>query len=200
MTFPEYIERLRLAAGKRLQSAMHTEMGAVVEEAAGLAKGRLSGSVLNVRSGNLRRSVLGIVDPPQGAVIQGRIRAGGGSREVSYARIHEEGGTIVPNGNSGGGGKWLAIPTRLAPGGQTKHTARDVPGLRFQPTKRADVALLVRDRKRRNKAGHMSDVLYILVKSVRIPKRPYLAPSAREASADLAGRMNRAMDRLMAAT
>lgn len=202
MTFAEYADRLRLAGTKRLQAAMHTEMATTVEDAIGRTQERLGGAVLRVRSGNLRRSITGVTEMENGPVAIGKVRAGGGQRDVRYARIHELGGVITPNGNSGGGGKFLAIPTSMAPGGQTKHTARDVPGLRFQPIRGGSMGLLVRDNPgaKRGGRGARSDILYILVRRVTMPARPYLRPSVMEANAGLADRMRQAMNQLMVTT
>lgn len=192
MTFDEFATRLQVAATKRVAAEVHREMGTVVEEAIGLAKGRLGGAVLNTRSGNLRRSITGEVVPTSSAAVEGKVRAGGGDRDVRYARIHELGGVIVPKN-----GKFLAIPTNLAPGGQTKHGPRDVPDLRFVPIRGGAMGLLVRERRGRH--GLRSEILYILVRRVQIPKRPYMEPSVREATVDMGDRMREAMNRAVGA-
>lgn len=200
MTFDAYISRVRSIAERRLREAVRVEVGDTMAEAEGIAKGRVSGSVLKVRSGYLRRSIAGMVDHGNDAVVTGRLRAGGGEREVRYARIHELGGVVTPNGNSGGGGQWLAIPTAFAPGGRTKHTARDVPGLTFRRTRRPDLAMLVNTANTGKRGrGKQGDVVFWLVKSVTIPARPYLRPSFEEATADLHQRINAAINRVAGA-
>ena len=68
------------------------------------------GARLQVRSGQLRRSVQAdLVEEGPGALLL-RLRAGGGTKELAYARVQELGGTIRPRN-----GRFLAIPWRGGP-------------------------------------------------------------------------------------
>lgn len=196
MTGEEFATRLRAAAERRVERELRAEMGATVADAENRAKARLSGAVLNVRAGYLRRSIVGLVDAPTGLTLVGRVRAGGGTKEVSYARIHEEGGTIRPRN-----GRFLAIPTDNVPGGMTKVGPRDIPNLRFVEIRGGAMGMLVRDRAGRGKAGTgaRADVMFWLVHRVDVPKRPYLLPSVQEASADFPDRMREAVNRALVA-
>lgn len=66
---------------------------------------RLSGPVLNRRSGNLMASAIGVVRA-QGLGRFIDLRAGGGPGRVKYAAIHEKGGVILPKS-----GKHLVFKT-----------------------------------------------------------------------------------------
>ena len=125
-------------------------------------------SRLNVRSGRLRASISGsaMKDTRGNVVLQ--LQAGGRDKDVSYARIHEEGGTIRPVS-----AKFLTIPISdklfTGAGVQRYASVRDVPeplsfaqSLKGQP-------LLVHQMT--------GEVFYILKKQVKIPRRPYLKPA-----------------------
>ena len=125
-------------------------------------------SRLNVRSGRLRASISGsaMKDTRGNVVLQ--LQAGGRDKDVSYARIHEEGGPIRPVS-----AKFLTIPISdklfTGAGVQRYASVRDVPeplsfaqSLKGQP-------LLVHQMT--------GEVFYILKKQVKIPRRPYLKPA-----------------------
>lgn len=79
--------------------------------------------------------------------------------DSKYARIHEHGGTVKPKR-----GKYLSIPLDAAKTstGASRYTSpRDVPGLRFGGFSKAGNPLLRLD----------GVPMYVLVKSVKIPKR-----------------------------
>ena len=59
-------------------------------------KGKLSGEVLNVRSGALRRSIFGTVEDGTTSVV-GKVQSSG---DVKYAGIHEFGGVIKHPGGT----------------------------------------------------------------------------------------------------
>jgi len=160
---------------KRVNKAAAEGLDAAGREVVGVVKERfLSGQALNVRSGHLRRSIGHETDTGALTVKVGPLAAakGGDGTPIAYAAIHEFGGTIKPKR-----GKWLTIPSELAmtPAGVPRYpSARDVPGLRFQPID-GSRALLVKDRKGRRAR---SEVWYYLVRSVTMPARPYLRPAA----------------------
>ena len=141
------------------------------------AKYRVTGgNPLNVRSGKLRQSIKPTVKP-----IRGGVRAGiqAGSRMVPYAAIHETGKTrdgndrIYPKK-----GQYLRIPF---PGGPaTTRTGRDrfqqslKGGTEFQFVKlKGGKAMLVN--------RFTMDPWYLLVRSVKIKKRPFMEPSRKNA-------------------
>jgi hypothetical protein len=141
------------------------------------AKRRVTGgNPLNVRTGKLRQSI-----KPTVREIRGGVRAGvqAGSRRVPYAHIHETGETrdgkteITPKR-----GKFLRIPFPNGPGvtraGQDRFHSAMGRGEEFQfvPLP-GDRGMLVN--------RFTQDPWYLLVKSVKIKKRPFLRP-AREAA------------------
>ncbi len=56
----------------------------------------LSGQMLNVRTGRLRRSISPLPTTVEGNTVIGTVQAGGGSQPLVYAAIHEYGGVILP--------------------------------------------------------------------------------------------------------
>ncbi len=99
-----------------------------------------------------------------------RARVGPNLFRVPYARIQELGGTIVPKK-----GKYLAVP--LGEEGRKASQSAGAAGLRslnlvFIP-RRGKLPLLAR------KIGKRIKPLFVLVRSVTLPARPYLKPSAQ---------------------
>ena len=171
----------RLAAVQRqLSAGLKKEItrAALLGERA--AKLLLTGQPLNVRSGRLRASVQSEVkESEEGWDLA--LRAGGGARDVRYARIHELGGVIRPVN-----AKFLAIPlpiARTAAGVSRYASPRHVPvPLRFARS-RGGNPLLVESSGRN--AGRP---WYVLRKSVRMPARPYLAPALAQVEPVLSDR------------
>ena len=99
-----------------------------------------------------------------------RIRVGPSLLRVPYARIQELGGTIIAKK-----GRALAVPI----GAEGRKAARDAGGslrsldLIFIKRKGGQAPLLAK------KAGKGIKPLFILVKSVTLPARPYLKPAAQ---------------------
>jgi len=195
MTYDDFTRRLRAIGAGKLDRAMRAEMGATVADAESRAKARLSGGVLQPRSGNLRRSIASGVDAPRDGHVGGYLRAGGGSRDVRYAKSHEqkgvEGTTVTLRPTRG---RFLAIPTARVPGGNTPRWPRSFDFLRFQPIRGGRMGLLVRDVGGRRQR---SEVWFILVPRVTIPARPFLKPSMREATAGIETRMHVAFRRAL---
>lgn len=98
-----------------------------------------------------------------------RVRVGPSLFRVPYARIQELGGTIIPKK-----GRALAVPI----GAAGRKAARDAGGslrslnLIFIPRK-GQAPLLAK------KVGKRIKPLFILLKSVTLPARPYLKPAAQ---------------------
>ena len=151
---------------------------------------------LKVRVGYLLRSIQATLQP-DGLTVS--LRAGGGDREVRYARYQEKGGTIRPVK-----GKFLAIPMAggpaATPSGVAKFaSARDAGPLRFVPILGGAKGLLVRDIAGRGKAGRgaRSEIVYTLVRSVTGKPKWYLRDAMAEASGRLSGRLDAALHRAL---
>ncbi len=101
-----------------------------------------------------------------------RVRVGPSLFIVPYARIQELGGTIVPRK-----GKALAVPI----GAEGRKAARDAGGslrsldLIFIKRKGGQAPLLAKSIR----GGKGIKPLFILVRSVTLPARPYLKPAAQ---------------------
>lgn len=123
----------------------------------GAAKDRL-----NVRSGDLRRSIsINVQD--EGKVTRGTIGS-----NVVYARIHELGGTIKPITK-----RYLTIPFpgTKTPAGVGRGSARDYSNTFFKKSKAGNLILF-------QKNGKSIVPLFLLRdKPVQIPARPYLMPA-----------------------
>ena len=183
MTIEEFRDRLKEAVrtgamGDAILETGHT-LAFMMERG---AKGRTtSGNPLNVRSGKLRQSI-----KPSVREIRGGVRAGiqAGSKRVPYAAMHETGKTrdgrnvITPKK-----GKFLRIPFPNGPA--TTKTGRD----RFmsaimQGGEAHDVFQFVPLSGDRGMLVHKfsGQPWYLLLKSVKIHKRPFLEPSRKDAA------------------
>lgn len=135
----------------------------------------LSGRVLHTRTNRLRNSAQAVANPEADTrvVVTARV-GGGGVGEVPYASIHEHGGVIRPKN-----GKWLAIPVGPALKGGKNGGAgmwpRDIPDLHYLELHAGRKAMLAK-RVGRGKRAQLQP-WFILVRSVRMPTRPYLAPA-----------------------
>lgn len=124
---------------------------------------KLSGQLLNVRSGALRSGMrhrkLGV----------GRWRV---SNNLPYAQAHEDGATITPKR-----GKYLAIPVgkALTPAGVARYKSpRQVPDLAYIP-RRGKSPLLAKKKR-----GGGLDVYYVLVKQTTLRKRRWMGSAFQE--------------------
>lgn len=61
-----------------------------------IKESKLTGQVLNVRSGNLRSSITAQPVINRGGILTESLQAGFGNKSIVYARIHELGGVILP--------------------------------------------------------------------------------------------------------
>lgn len=178
MTIEEFRERLdeavRVGAiGDAIIETGHT-LAFMMERG---AKQRVTGgNPLNVRTGKLRQSI-----KPTVRSIRGGVRAGvqAGSKRVPYAAIHETGRTRDGKDRiEAKSGKFLRIPFPNGPGvtkaGQDRFHSAMGRGEEFQfvPLK-GDRGMLVN--------RFTMEPWYLLVKSVKIKKRPFLEPSRRDA-------------------
>jgi phage gpG-like protein len=87
---------------------------------------------------------------------------------VKYARIHELGGILKPTTK-----KYLTVPVneRAARLRAKYKSLKDAKGLKFA-TMFGKKFLITRNRKR-------PEIMFVLVRSVRMPPRPFLRPAAR---------------------
>ena len=130
-------------------------------------------SRLNVRSGRLRASISGSAMKDTRGNIVLQLQAGGRDKDVSYARIHEDGGKrgdgIIRPRNA----KFLTVPISdklfTGAGVQRYASVRDVPEPLSFAQSRKGQPLLVHQMT--------GEVFYILKKQVKIPRRPYLKPA-----------------------
>jgi len=138
-------------------------------------------SRLNVRSGRLRASISGSAMKDTRGNIVLQLQAGGRDKDVSYARIHEDGGKrgdgIIRPRNA----KFLTIPISdklfTGRGVQRYKSVRDVPDpLTFAQSLKGQ-PLLVHQIT--------GEVFYILKKQVKIPRRPYLKPAVDRVSREI---------------
>ncbi|MDR4483826.1 MAG: HK97 gp10 family phage protein [Nitrospirales bacterium] len=133
---------------------------------ANLVKRKMSGPVLKRRTGNLVRSVtVGKVEGTGGNL---RLRVGS---NLVYAPIHEFGKRVKPTRS-----KYLTIPLDAAKtaAGVQRFSARKAPGPTFvKRSKKGNLIIF------RNAGGNLIP-LFLLRKSVKIPKRPIWRPSLVE--------------------
>lgn len=181
--FGDALKRLSTTGLQRMAVGTAT---AVAADAVREAKENLSGRVLRVGSGRLRASAQGTTEAGPDRVTAIARVGGVGVGEVPYAAIHEHGGTIYPKR-----GRFLAIPMGPALKGGKNGGAgmwpRDIPDLKFVPIKGGAQGMLV---KRMGKGKSASWVPWFhLVRSVRMPRRPYLRPAAEKAAATIPTRI-----------
>lgn len=152
-------------------------------------KGNISGAILKVRSDHLRASIGSKIEAGDNGL---RASIGSGARQgapVTYAGIHETGGTIRPRV-----GQFLTIPLRAAQtsSGVNRFTAQQLKegvagysgsfimkGIIFGVTKSGTSTL---KNGRYRKGGIVP--LFVLKRSVNIPARRYLSITAEEARQD----------------
>lgn len=128
-------------------------------------KENVSGSILNVRSGQLRASMGSIItiekDGLQGTIGSG-VRQGG---RVAYANLQERGGTIRPKT-----AQWLTIPlpAAMTASGVARGRARDFDNTFIKKSKAGNLIIF-------QSKGKSIVPLFILKKSVEIPASHYLS-------------------------
>lgn len=166
----------RLGEGGGLRDIVKTALVETALRGESVAKRNVA-TVLNVRSGHLRRSITGFVrDTPDGP--EAVIRAGGrlpdSPVDVRYARTHEYGATIVPTR-----GQYLRIPLPPALtgagvdrfGGPLRVMAPDT----FTVLRARNGGLFLKHKR-------TGALWYKLVRSVTIRPRPFLRPAAEDAA------------------
>ena len=195
----EFARRIREAAGGKLPDAIRAELAVVALEAEGRAATNAT-TRPRVRSGNLRRNIAGIVRP-MGAdgldlVLTNDGRLGGGA--PPYASVQEgppDGGieTIITPKRA----KWLAIPAAAnkTKAGDSRGGPRTMGDLSFQPTKRADLAMLVRRARGKGSSKMRPEVMFWLRKRVSIPATRYLAKAWEAVPGEVEKALGDAIDR-----
>lgn len=139
-------------------------------------------SRLNVRSGRLRASISGsaMKDTRGNVVLQ--LQAGGRDKDVSYARIHEDGGRRGDGIIRAVNADFLYIPVHKSlftgSGVARYNSVRDVPEPLTPP-------LMSRKGNRVVLSQVTGDLFYVLKKQVKIPRRPYLKPAVDRVSREI---------------
>lgn len=130
----------------------------MTETAAHVQRSKVSGQLLGVRTGALRRSIRG------DAVSRSHKVVAYVGASTPYARIHEEGGTIRPKA-----AQYLTIPTRhaMTPAGVIRGGARSFPNTFVRKTRSGNPAIFQR-------RGKQVVPLFWLVKSVKVKAKRYL--------------------------
>lgn len=176
MTVQEFTARIRELAEGRLARAIVGEASRLAMETEGQAK-LLARTRLRVRSGNLGRSIVGSVTDGW-PVVGLSLKAGGGTKEVGYARLQEYGGTVRPKGHP-----FLAIPVgpALTPSGVPRFPLgpRSVPGLTFVPIRGGAMGLLVRGNSvnrygARGTKKAFGQVFYVLQRSSTVTGKRFM--------------------------
>jgi hypothetical protein len=130
----------------------------LLETTGHIKKNKLSGQLLKVRTGTLRRSI------EQRSRARGKKITGTIGSRLPYAKIQEEGGTVRPKK-----GQYLTIPTQFAKtaAGVVRGGARSFANTFIQRSKRGNLLIF-------QKTGDGIIPLFLLVKSVRIKPKHYL--------------------------
>lgn len=167
MTVGELQRALGAAAGGGLTATVRRELVKARLVAEREAK-RNATEQLSVRTGRLRGSIRGTLEEIDHwpALV---LRAGGGAKDVGYARIQEFGGVVTAKG-----GGYLTIPLgrAMTKSGVLRQSARSTPGL-FAIRSKAGNLLLVRKR------GKGIEPMFLLRKSVTIQPHYYLRDAMR---------------------
>lgn len=172
MDLNDFADRMRSAVrtGQLAEAMAQTAAQLAVKMDKQAKKHLTGGRPLHVRSGRLRQSVRFGIRPGRGRV-DAFVKAG--SSRVPYARSHETGepAIIKPKG------KYLRIPLppALTAAGvdRNRRSIKGMDEFAFVPGKTDDKAYIVN--------RFSGDMWYVLVKSVRNKKRPFLAPARQHA-------------------
>lgn len=154
---------------------------------------------LHTGSGALKRSTKGSTQSTSDGV-EIKLTVGGGSKDLPYARIQEEGGIVRPKN-----AKFLAIPVgpaRTASGVARFASPRDVPGLTFVQSRRGQ-PLLVKFQDERNSKGRLKaragTVYFILRRQVTIKGVHYARDAVQAVYASIPSRLQERTDALLRA-
>jgi len=180
----------------QLRAAIPKAQGAIRREltqTAIAAEGNAKRNIARNRSGRLRRSITGYVEPVEGG-LRMTLRAGAGDVPLVYARTQEEGGRIVARR-----GRYLAFPLPGGPAETARGVARyksprQVPGLSFRKTKSGGILGKTIGRGKRARW----QTWYILVPSVQIPAQWYARRGFLSATDGLEGRLGERLAAVLA--
>jgi len=150
-----------------------------------------AGGLLRVRTGRLWGSIGSrVID--DGRNLLGLVGSGvrQGTARVKYANIHITGGTIKAKP-----GKFLTIPTRhalTASGSQLKGGAMSARDFKNTFIRKSKTGTLIIFQKNRN--GIIP--LFILKRSVRIPKRDYIGATSQRVQREMPGIFQASVERM----
>lgn len=165
------------AFGQQIPGSVRTEMNRIVIGLAAYIKdAKLSGEVLNVRTGDLRRSIFSKVENDGGNI------SGSVYTRSKYARQREFGGTIRPVN-----AQFLTIPmpAALTPSGVMKY-----PRPRDYPDTFVDmVGMMIRQRQ----GPGMSVPLFKLRNQVYQPPRSFMNSSLEDKRSEIEARLSAAI-------
>jgi hypothetical protein len=149
--------------GPAVRSNARKELPVIGEHLATYGRDHFEDSGLNVRTGDLRRSIAAMEVTEDEHGLRGGMVAGQG---LPYARIQEEGGTIVPVN-----GQYLTIPIgeALTASGVARFAAPDAEAEGYKTFVRNGIIFGVKD-------GQLYP-LFILVTSVTLKPHPFVGPT-----------------------
>lgn len=174
---PEKITKMiGVDAGKAIGQAMMFAMKrSTIRLADYIAEHKLSGQKLNVRTGNLRRSL----QESRAKKVQERGDAviGTVGTNMEYAAINEYGGTIRPKKS-----KWLTVPLKdaLTAKGVARGKPRDFKDTFFAMSKNGNLIMFGKSM-----VGGSVVPLFALKKEVKISKKPFMKPGLEEKAGDI---------------
>ena len=91
-----------------------------------------------------------------------------------YAGIHEYGGTITAKGGA------LAVPVHKDARGKSPREFGDLVMIKRKGSGKPPLLIRRMARGRQGQLSFMEDIMYVLMKSVKIPERPYLRPALED--------------------
>lgn len=189
-------ERLRELGEERLLAVVRTEAAGTALRGEAASK-KLASARLAVRTGRLRNSIAGLVEDEPDAFLV-KLRA-----TVPYSKVQEEGSGYLPGGVvRPKNGRFLAIPADTTAAGVSRYASpRDVPDLKFVPTRGGAGGMLVRDIPGRGKSGRgaRTEIVYWLVRSVTIKGKFFLRDGLDEGGKGLTERLQRRVKALLEA-
>tara|TARA_R110002012_G_scaffold54098_1_gene138721 strand:- start:568 stop:1167 length:600 start_codon:yes stop_codon:yes gene_type:complete len=173
-TLKDVTERLNKVSAGELLGALHRLALVHSARAETRAKNKTFPAALNVRSGRLKGSIAGRAKRSSAGVFIS-LSAGGGGKDVKYARIHEQDGVRGTERTiKAKKAQYLSIPVhealRAKSGDARVPGPRDIEGLFFIESKKGNKLLV------KSTDGQI-EPWFLLRKSVTIKARPFLKPA-----------------------